>query len=92
MTELYIRPGRHRVVALHARNLVIDEVLVGSTPVQFRHIQRHIQRSLDSIADKSARDFADYVADDYRATLKAERTQGDLAIPLDGATVGGPEA
>ncbi|GFR47357.1 hypothetical protein Agub_g9063, partial [Astrephomene gubernaculifera] len=83
VTELYIRPGKQRVVALHARNLVIDEVRVGSCVVKAQRLQHHKQRSVDDSTKYSTQDYADYVADDYRSALKAERMQGDLAIPLD---------
>ncbi|GLC35499.1 hypothetical protein PLESTM_000331000 [Pleodorina starrii] len=95
LTEIYIRPGHHRSVALHARNLQIDEVRVGASVVTAQWLQRHKQQSAEEGTEHSTKDFADYVADDYRAALKADRTQGDLAIPLGpqpgASSPGGPK-
>ncbi|GLI61815.1 hypothetical protein VaNZ11_004324, partial [Volvox africanus] len=83
VTEIYIRPGNQRAISLHARNLQIDEVRVGGSIVKAQLLPRHKQQSADESSEYSVKDFADYMADDYRAALKAERTQGDLAIPLE---------
>ncbi|KXZ47327.1 hypothetical protein GPECTOR_36g51 [Gonium pectorale] len=92
VTELYIRTGRQRLVALHARDLVIDEVRVGNTVVQPQWLPRHQQRSVDEAKEHGVKDYADYVVDDYRAALKAERAQGDFAVALDAAQADGPGA
>lgn len=70
------------MVALHARNLQIDEVRVGNNVVTWQWLPRHKQQSVEEFAEHSIRDFADYVTDDYRAALKADRTLGDMAILL----------
>lgn len=88
ITDLYIKPGRSRVAALNAHNLLIDEVRVGDTVVDAQPIQKHKQQSVGEGSEHSSKDLADYVTDDYRAGLKAERTQGDIAIPLGPADGG----
>ncbi|KAG2497200.1 hypothetical protein HYH03_004789 [Edaphochlamys debaryana] len=94
VTDIYIKQTRQRFVALHARNLLIDEVRVGDRVVTVQWIQHHKQQSVteDNSEELGSKDYADYVADDYRAALKEERTQGDFAVPLEAQQPGAPGA